>query len=205
MTKNIIVKQKGASLVEIIVVVFVIGLVGIAILSFLKNIFSFNNIISQNMSAQEQIRKVFKMATAEIRSASPSSNGSYPIEEAKPFSFIFYCDIDNDGLKERVRFFSENNVFKKGVIKPNGEPLTYNPENEKINELVSQVINGSTPIFDYYDANYDGFSPPLSEPVDILKIRLVKINLIINGGASKSPLPLNFTTQVSMRNLKDNL
>lgn len=187
----------GFSMVEVIVVVFIMALVGTAVYTFQNDIFLLNRIVSSNITSQEEARNGFKMMTSEIRSASPSSLGAYPIFEANSNSFIFYSDIDNDGLKERIRYFLEGDIFKKGTIKPLGSPLVYNLGNEIIKEVIHNVSNDSTAIFDYYDANYEGISAPLSQPVNIIAVRLIKITIIADGNT--------FTTQVSMRNLKDNL
>lgn len=193
------------SLVEIIIVIFVLLLISIAVWTFQSNVFSLNNIISGNITAQEEARSSFKMITAEIRSASPSSTGAYSLSEAGVNSFTFYSDIDDDGLKERIRYFLSSSILKKGIIKPSGNPLVYDPDNEETTEIIHNVYNDTTPIFDYYDANYDGTTDPLVQPVNISAIRLVKITVIVNSASLEAPIFTTFTTQVSMRNLKDNL
>ena len=67
------------------------------------------------------------------------------------------------------------------------------------------MANEATPIFDYYDTNYDGTTAPLAQPVSAIAVRLVKITLIIDKNSLRPPAPITMTTQVSMRNLKDNL
>jgi prepilin-type N-terminal cleavage/methylation domain-containing protein len=197
--------NSGFSLIEAMVVIFIIGLLVIAISTFQRDVFSLNTLISNSLTAQDEGRRALKTMTAEIRPLSPSSVGAYPIAEANPTSFIFYSNIDSDQLKERVRYFLDGATLKKGVIKPSGAPLSYNPANEIITELIHDVANGATPIFSYYDTNYDGTTPPLAQPLDILKIRLVEITVVIDKNPNRSPGPITLTTQVSMRNLKDNL
>ncbi|MDP2741176.1 MAG: type II secretion system protein [bacterium] len=195
----------GFSMIEIIVVIFILGLIGTSVWTFQSDIFSLNNILSGNITSQEEARNSFKAMTAGIRSISPSSLGAYPLYEVNPNSFTFYSDIDDDGLKERIRYFLSGNILKKGVLKPSGNPLVYNTANEVISEIIHNISNGSTPIFDYYDTDYDGTTAPLSQPVNIIAVRLVKITVIVNSNSSNPPILITFTTQVSMRNLKDNL
>ena len=106
-------------------------------------------------------------------------------------------------MKEKVRYFLAGTTLQKGVIKPTGSPLIYNSINEKISTFVNNVI--STSIFDYYDENYDGTTAPLSFPVNVSDIRLVKITVMVEQDPNRSPTPMVFSTQVSIRNLKDNL
>ncbi len=197
--------RSGFSIIEVLVAIFILSLVGAAVVTFQKDVFSLNTIISNSLTAQDEARRTLKMMTAEIRPLSPSSVGAYPIAEADPTSFIFYSDIDNDQLKEQVRYFLDGPILKKGVIKPSGAPLAYNPANEIISEVIHDVANGATPIFNYYDTNYDGTTPPLAQPVDIPTVRLIKITIVIDKDSNRAPGPITLTTQVSMRNLKDNL
>jgi hypothetical protein len=41
--------------------------------------------------------------------------------------------------------------------------------------------------------------------VSVPAVRLVKITVIVDANPAKMPAPRTFTTQVSLRNLKDNL
>jgi len=191
--------NSGFSVVETIIVIFIISLIGIATIEFQKDIFSLNTILFNNLVTQDEIRRTLKVMTAEIRPLSPSSTGAYPIAEANPSSFIFYSDIDNDQLKEQIRYFLDGTTLKKGIIKPSGTPLTYNPVNETKSELIHNVITDT--IFNYYDKNYDGTTPPLTQPVDISAITLIKITIVIDKDPDKSPGPITLTTQVAMRNL----
>jgi prepilin-type N-terminal cleavage/methylation domain-containing protein len=145
----------GFSLIEIIVVIFVLGLISVVVVTFQNDVFSLNTRLSNNLTSQSEAKGTLTMMTSEIRAASPSSNGAYPLAEANATSFIFYSNIDKDQLKERVRYFLSDNTLKKGVIKPSENPLVYNPANEVVSEVVHGIVNGATPIFSYYDKNYD--------------------------------------------------
>jgi hypothetical protein len=109
-------------------------------------------------------------------------------------------------LKEQVRYFLQGRDFKKGVIKPTGSPLVYNQGVEQITTLVKDVSNAtSTPIFEYFDSSYTGTSSPLATPVQVTKVRLVRINIKIEKDPNRAPAPITVTSQVFLRNLKDNL
>lgn len=192
-------------MIEVLVSVSILAIIGGAISVFQKDVFSINNIISSKLIFQQEVRQAFKSISSQIRSMSFSSIGAYPIGEATSTSFMFYDDIDQDGLKERFRYFLDGNILKKGVLKPSGNPLTYDPVNESVTDFIHYMANASTPIFEYYDENYDGSTPPLVMPDGLLSVRLVKITIIVDKNPTKDPGPLFMTTQVSMRNLKDNL
>lgn len=197
--------QAGLTLPEILIVLFIISVIGTLIVNFQINIFSFDKISSESMNAQTDARNTLKTMSAEIRSMSAANDGSYAIYQAGTSSLSFYDDVDNDLLKERVRYFLSGNVLKKGVIKPTGSPLAYDSADEIFTILVNDIANGNSPIFYYYDKNYDGASAALPDPVDIPLVRLIKINVLIDKDPTKLPGTINVTTQISIRNLKDNL
>jgi Tfp pilus assembly protein PilW len=195
--------EEGFTVVEMLITIFIVTLVGIAIVNFQINIFSLNKISGDSMNAQTDARKALKVMSSEIRSISPSDNGSYAIALAATSTITFYEDIDNDNSKEQVRYFKSGTNLKKGVIQPTG--TIYNPANEVVTNLVSDLANSSSsPIFYFYDKNYDGSTAPLSYPINIPSIRLIKINIFIDKDINKFPAPINVTSQVSLRNLKDN-
>ncbi len=180
-------------------------IVGIAVGTFQKDVFYLDTVFQDSLNAQKDTRNALASMSAEIRSASPSSVGAYPLAETATSSFTFYSDIDGDGLKERVRYFLNGKTLKKGVLEPSGNPLSYNPVNEIISDFVKNITNGtSSPIFAYYDDSYDGSTAPLPSPVNILSVSLVKITAVVDSNPGRAPIPLTLTTQMSIRNLKDN-
>ena len=188
--------KSGFSIIEVLVSIFILTLIGLVFYSFQKDIFSLNRIISGSLMAQDETQRTFKKMSAEIRTASPSSLGAYAIVQATTSSFIFYSNIDSDFLKERVRYFFDGTILKKGVIKPSGTPLTYNPASEIVSELIHDVANDATSTFRYYDTNYDGTTQSLTEPINISIVRLVKITIVIDKDPLVSPGPITLTTQI---------
>lgn len=197
--------SKGFTLIEIVVTVAVVGVIAIVAGSFNRDSISFSRIFQSGLNASDEARRILRPMSNEIRSASPSSAGAYAIESATSTSFIFFSDIDGDGLKERVRYYLSGTTLKKGVIKPSGIPAVYSSGSEVITDIVHGIQNGATPIFDYYDSSYDGTISALSQPVNISIVRLIKITFIIDTDTSKPPAATTISTQVSFRNLKDNL
>lgn len=202
LNKKSVLKQ-GFTLTEMLITVFIITLIGIAVISFQIDLFSLNRISSDNLNSQTDARKALKTMVTELRSMSPSNNGSYAISLAGTSSITFYVDIDNDSNKEQIRYFQDGVNLKKGIIKPVNN--VYNSTNETITILVSDLANGTSSIFYYYDKNYNGETAPLTYPLNIPSIRLVKINILIDKDITRLPTSINVTTQVSLRNLKDNL
>ena len=197
--------KAGFSMVEIIVSLGIFSILALVILGWQKDIFSINALFTKRLTSQEDIRKVIKNFIAETRTAQLSEAGSYPLETANKDTFTFYSDIDYDGIKEKVRYFLNNHQLKKGVIEPSGQPPVYNPDNETVVISAKNIINNNDEVFLYYDKDYDGDDSPLSQPVNILNVRLVQITLTVDEDPNRPPDPITETSQTSIRNLKDNL
>lgn len=195
---------RGFTLVETVFGLGLFVLIG-GVTWYLQNDFTkANTLIQSSLTGQHEINRTFKTFTAEFRVASPSSLGAYPLAEATATSVAYYSDADRDGLKERLRYFIQNGELRRGYLKPTGNPLVYNPANESIATVVRDVVNGLSPAFQFFDSSYDGTTAPLAQPVDVLAVRLLKVTIVIDKNGTRAPGPETFTTQVSLRNLKDN-
>jgi prepilin-type N-terminal cleavage/methylation domain-containing protein len=201
-----IINNRGFSLAELLISVAIISLLTFIVSTFQRDVFSLNNVLQSGLNAQLDGRHLVKVMVAELRRSSPSATGSYPIELASSTGMTFYTDVDANGVQDKVRYYLSGNTIKKGVIAPTGSPLTYNSANEVTTTLISSVVASSTlPIFQYYPSEYTGTTSPLTIPINIPSVRLVKITIIIDKDPTRSPAQIIITSQVNMRNLKDNL
>lgn len=199
-------KNRGFTLAEIVVVVGIVGLIAVGLGQFQVDIFKNNKYAQDSLSSAQDARNILRVMIKELRVASPGSDGSFAIITAATNTMAFYSDVDGDGLKDKVRYYVSSNVLKKGLIKPTGNPPTYNSANEISTTLAYNVKNAtSTALFEYYDGAYTGTSSPLVQPVTLTNIHLVKVNLMIDADPNRSPVVRSYTSQVNLRNLKDNL
>ena len=199
-------KQSGVTLVEMLVVVAIFVIVGLAISSFSRDIWVTSGILQSSLSAQIDAKNVLRQFAAEVRTAAQSNTGAYALAEALQNSVKFYSDIDGDKNEEQVRYYlsADGKTLYKDVLKPTGNPLQYSGAPSTAT-VISNMANGAAPIFEYYDKNYDGATTPLVQPINVPDVRLIKITVIIDSNPNRSPTPITVTTEVSMRNLKDNL
>ena len=195
-------RRNGFTLVETLVGIAIFIVIFLVLTLFSKNVWTYNSFIGGELEAINNGRLALKTMIAEIRTASSGNNGSYAINQASATSFTFYSDIYDNGLKEKVRYFLNGTTLQKGVIKPTGSPLAYTGS-ETITTLVPNVTNST--IFEYYDKNYDGNTAALSTPTDISALRLVKITITIDKNVNQPPAAVTISSQVSLRNIKDNL
>ena len=199
-------RTKGFSVIEALVGISILLVIGLVSLSFQTNILSLGKLFSGTLTAEGEARAALKTLSAELRAATPGSDGAYALADTATSTITFYTNTDTDVLKERVRYFLQAKTLKRGVIKPSGSPPTYSSAQEVISTVVRDVANSSTTaLFSYYDKNYDGTGSPLATPTTASLVRLVKITLQIDKNEVALPGIITATTQVSIRNLKDNL
>ncbi len=200
--------KKGVTLAELMVVLGIFGLIMITVANFQKDVITNTKFSTDSLSSIQDARIILKLMVSELRSASPGTDGSFALAQVATNTITFYSDSDDDGLKEKIRYYisTSTNTLMRGAIKPTGPPYVYNNANETFTTLAHDIKNAtSTALFEYYDNNYAGTSSPLSSPIIITKVHLIKINLMIDADPNRSPIPRIFTSEVSLRNLKDNL
>lgn len=198
--------RSGLTLVEVLIALAIFVVFTLLVSLFAKDIFSLNGYVSADLNAQIAGRKTVVAMVKEMREMSPSSLGTFAINQAATSSVTFYSNIDTDALKEQVRYYRQGNSLLKSVIKPTGSPLVYNAGFAVVTTAVPVITNStSTPIFEYYDSNYSGTTTPLTYPIDTSRIKFIKVNIFLERKSSKSNLPLNITSGTSLRNLKDNI
>jgi len=203
---NFNLNNKGLTLLEVVVAMGIFTLIIGGIVAMFIYSFQSNKIIWEQLSTQNEGRKVVQDFINELRSATYSSIGAYPLSSAGNQEIIFYSNIDTDTLRERVRYFLSNKTLKKGVIKPTGAPLTYNLASEVITEVAHDVANGANPLFYYYNQDYGNTatSTVLTQPVSATIVRVVGIKLSLEENPTASPEPFNVEAKVEIRNLKSN-
>ncbi len=200
------IRSAGYTIIEMLVVIAIVGVLGLVISKFQRDVFSFNRYFNNSLSSGDDAQKLLRPMTAEIRSASPSSNGAYPIDSVAAYSFSFYSDIDNDGTKELVKYSLSGTTMTKEVTKPTGNPLVYLSANKVTTTFMTGVRNqvDGVPIFTYYDSTYTGGSGGVVSPTtgSLSSIRLIGVKIRLDVDPNQSPVALEVNTQVAIRNLK---
>ena len=193
--------NKGFTLIEITIAIGIISGIILIMTMFGIDIFDFGIFLGENLSSQREIQLTLRVMSSEIRSMAPSANGSYAIESISQNSLTFYSDTDGDGLTERIRYFLDGNILKKGVIRPTGNPLVYSSADERISEQVHYIFSGTGDIFSYYDSSYSGSEPALAFPVSISAVRLIKANITSDQNPVDSKARVNYSASVNIRNI----
>ncbi|OGM90478.1 hypothetical protein A2999_00910 [Candidatus Wolfebacteria bacterium RIFCSPLOWO2_01_FULL_38_11] len=195
-------KNKGFTLLEILMGISILAALVFAMSLFFYNVSNLGNVFIQSYETQQEIQLTFQLMIPEARSMDISNIGSYPLAEAASSSIKFYSDFDGDGFYDQIRYFLDGATLKKGFLTPTGNPLTYNSANEIITDAVHDIVASTSSIFSYYDANYTGSEAVLNFPVVIADVRVIKINLTAKQQNQNSPV--SFGVTVTPKSLQSN-
>lgn len=166
-----------------------------------------NRDVWESSNTQGEASKAVQTFVDELRTANYSSIGGYPLTFATGTEIIFYSNIDTDVLVERVRYFIEGNILKKGVTKPAGDILySYNTSTEQIIELAHNLKTPVGTVFTYYGESYNGASNTSSMPYPIVlpDVRIIQMRLLLKQNSAINAITFEVQTKVQLRNLKTN-
>lgn len=196
--------EKGFTMVEVLIAIALAVVLFYVMTTLGMSIFQYSTTTRNSLSAQQDARQILRQFVSEVRTAVYSANGAYYIDTADATTFTFYSDMDNDGSVEKVSYYLSGTNLMKSVIRPTGNPAVYTSA-PTIYTLMRDIAPGITTVFSYYDGSYSGSGSALAQPVDVSAVRLVKFDISIEKDPNRAPSPIVVTTQVALRNLKDNL
>lgn len=200
-------KQKGFTLVEMLTAIFIFTLLIGGILLLFKTILTTSTQQTLALGSTDQARKVAFNFVNEIRTATTGNSGAYPLNEASSSEIILYSGYGSaNGTANRIRYFASGPILYKGTIIPSGNPLSYNLNSEIVKPVQTALANGNTPIFYYYDEAFSGTNTPLIQPINLNRVKFVKINLILlKQDVKNATSTFSVSAGGTIRNLKTNL
>ena len=141
--------RSGFSLVEMLIAIGVLMIVSLGVGWMFISSLRASRTIGDQLDAQHDSRRAIESIVNEVRRAEYSSIGAYPIATAATNTLTVYSNVDADGYRERLRYFLDGTVLKKGVTKPSGSPLQYVSSSEAVSELAQDVVNAivGAPVF----------------------------------------------------------
>jgi type II secretory pathway pseudopilin PulG len=200
-------RQKGFTIIEVTVV----GVISVLLLSALFGLQQIagenQSIISRHTNEVEIANSNMSTMVKEIRNAHYGDNGAFLVESANTQSLIFYSDINLDGDTEKIRYFLDGTLLKKGVIQPQGFPVTYPANTEVVTIVAEDVRNGELPLFYYYNDQWPIVSAgnPLPVPADQDSISLIRVHLRVNQEDNDTQGDYVLESFAQIRTVKDNL
>ncbi len=197
--------NRGMTLTEVLVTLAIFLLIMGAVAAFEANVFVYGRFSSDSLQTVQDSQIILKNISREVRNVSIGDDGSYPIVNVSTSSMTVFSDYDDNGNREKIRYSLIKNTLYRAVVSSSGNPPVYSGQ-ESTTTIITNIRNSSsTPVFEYYDQNYDGTGSAMTYPISIPAIRLIRVNLTIDIDPNRSPLPKTYSTSVTLRNLKSNL
>lgn len=194
-------KQYGYTIVELVVAMVVLGIVALMLSTFM------NTTLRQYLGLQKNAT-AFSDLTMQSQRMTNVLRGSYDILEATPESIAVYAYFfPNHNKVSHVRYYLNP---AKTILYADVTPMTENPpdgvqipDQKKTYTIIpyyQKVPNQS--LFDYYD----GVNQPIEPETNNLRtIKAVRINLLTPSDGVTKDGSQSVSTQVSLRNRKNNL
>lgn len=195
--------QRGITLVEVLLSISVFSVVLFFFSAmYIYNLRSYNRSVART-TASEQTRNIVRSVSRSIREMQPSGTGAYPLVAAQTATITFFANIDADSGIERVRYIINGSKLEQGVVEPMGDPPTYPVATERVRTIATNSIDDGQPHFTYYTKDFTGSQAPLTVPIALNQVRVVKVHMVLGTDKKDTPTEeLNFYVQ--LRNLKDN-
>lgn len=190
---------KGMTLVELLVAMSIIAIVLTGMTIFFVTIWKSQGyqikLGQASLVASQGVSKVVK----NIRQAQQGDDGSYLFKSGNNFDIVFYANIDDDDIVERVHYYLSGNIFYMGVTDSSSSPpYSYPADDETVSVISKNVVNTATDyIFSYYDNN----ATLMAVPVATGSVRMIEVQLLIDVDPFSSPIPVTVKSRTTMRNL----
>lgn len=195
--------KKGMTLVELLVAIAILSLGMAAFTLLAAKAWNYKGYALEQATATSAASRTLTQIIHELRTVRQAEDGSYPIKETSSYSLTVFLDDDDDGLAERVHYFVENGMLKKGITKyVDG---SYDEDDETVKILLNYITNQdlNKPFFFYYDNDFPvATSEHMNTPVPY-DVRLIRVHLWINIRPIVAPENVNLESFVELRNLNE--
>jgi Tfp pilus assembly protein PilE len=199
----------GFTLVELMVILIIAGLISVAVLMAFSNmsgVFHSQGARIQNQDdarmALNEITRYIRMATSSADNMSSQSNA---IATALPQDIEFYCDIDGDGVAEKVRYYLSGATLSMQTAKPQviaaAPYFTYPPYDTDGVVIQDAVRNGTRPVFTYSYLATDGTLQEFAPATDAERqaVVTVAVSLTVNERPDLAKGNVELATEVQIR------
>jgi len=191
--------MRGFTLLETVVTIALMSAALLALSSVIVFFYRTNASILEQSGAISSARRGIEKAMKDLREATISEEGAYPVVSAGPNTITFYADIDVDSLVERIRYEFVDEVLTRYTLQPTGNPLTYSgaETSEIISDNVRNDIFGEN-VFKYFGVDGAELSSTPA-PVDI---KFITGTIIVNVNPARAPEEFTLTSSATLRNVR---
>ena len=196
-------KQKGFTLVEVVMVTSIFTIVMIAMFQSIETFYAFNAYSIAQAQQVDHARRGMEIMIRDIREMTFADDGTFPLTKMEPHRIGFYSDIDRDNSVEYIEYVLATTTLEKRIYGAVGNPPVYatTPEAVHILSKYVQNINQATSTFLYFKQNGTN-ATATSTVTDILYI---KAKIIVNIDPLRDPGQFMLKSSAALRNLKETI
>src|SRR3989344_2599040 len=190
--------SRGMTFIEVLVWISVFTLVMLAIVSTLLYFYRTNAYTLEQAEAVTSAQRALEQSVRIIREAAYSSQGAFPMHSIAADDLIFYADIDNDALIERVHYYISGTNLMRGTLDPTGNPPDYTG-GETATVIAQHVRNTAQGLstFRYYDE----LGAEITNFANWTSVRFIKVSLAVNVNVATLPNQYVLSSSAAIRNL----
>ncbi len=196
--------ERGQTLFEVIVVVFLLGIVLVMVYDGIDSATRAIGGTEKRLANLDEARTLMAVTTKDVRTATRLQAGTSPFTLANAREVIFYANLNNNGSSgsvvdngpRKVRIYVDANAqLIEQVTKPDATSVapayTYNgvPTNRFVGRYVANPT--SEAIFRYFDSNGNELLPAPLSAANLLAVDSVEITLSIRQSTT---FPISSTT-----------
>lgn len=195
-----VVRARGFTLMEVLVVISIMGVAGIALSGMIQSFYRNNAYLLEQTAALENARRGVRSAVSAIREASYGDDGSYPVESAATSTLTFYSDFDRDDSVEKETYQLIDGVLYRVVTNSGGTPRGYVNQPQSTTTIATDVRNtAAVPLFTYYDTAGVELSATSTDESSIVS---VVITLMVDLNPQRAPNVFTLQETATLRNLR---
>lgn len=194
-------KRSGYTLIELVIAIGMVAVIIGAVVGIQLAVRESTDFSLTTLITVDQANGVLQEMARTVRNARSGDNGTFMLEVVNDQELAFYGNVDSDAATERVRYFLEGTMLKRGVIEPTSFPVEYPADQEKIKVLTETVQNGGNPLFYYYDGNNN----LLAQLGRLNETTFIRIVVTANSNPDRPEGNYQLESFAQIRNLKTNL
>lgn len=191
-------QRKGYSLLELILVMFIVSLFGGLVSSTILKSYANNRLVETQSIVQTELNLAVDRLSRVLRSSTAILVATETNLKIRGYPSAA------DNAPSEINFYLQSSALKYSVIPPTGTApnYTYNINDAKYYTLLGKTSNSTgNPVFRYYNDQ----NVLLNFPVSIASVKVVEPTLSALDTKNVLPNPIIVTTKITLRNFKTNL
>jgi len=198
-------RNKGMTLVEMIVVTAIFSLIMIAIGNTVATFYKANAYTIAQANEVANARRGVQTFIQDVREMTFADDGTFPLAKMQDNLIGFYSDIDRDNSVEYVEYeLIGTTTLVKRIYNATGTPVTYNTTAADETDILSRYVQNilqSTSTFKYSDT----YGNPAGATTTVTDIRYITMQIIVNIDPIRSPGQFMLRSSAALRNVMDNI